>query len=173
MENKLCLWTTGQGKSSFEPRRTGCVARISPASQVWYSRIVSRASPMPFVFTQGYKMLLRFKLQILSYEENVLHCGYTYTSQLKRDRRYVGRSNCHDHRIQIQMFLRKTATGGQLHNQTMKVQSASTLSVCVSRAEKILVRLSLQNANLELLSSWSISFPPQISASGSSSFQLS
>lgn len=67
--------------------------------------------------------------------------------------RYVGRSNCHDHRIQIQMFLRKKATGGELHNQTVRVQSASALSVCVRRAEKTLVRLSLQNADLELLSS--------------------
>lgn len=71
---------------------------------------------MPFVFTQGCKMLLRFKLQILSYEENVLHCGYVYASQLKQDRRYVGRSNRHDHQIQIQMFIRKKTTGGKLHN---------------------------------------------------------
>lgn len=134
---------------SPEPRRTGCAARISPASQVWYSRVWLFLG----LYTQGYKMLLRFKLQILSYEENVLQCGYIYASQLKRDRRYVGRSNCHDHRIQIQMFLRKKATGGELHNQTVRVQSASALSVCVRHAEKTLVRLSLQNADLELLSS--------------------
>lgn len=67
----------------------------------------------------------------------------------------MGRSNYHDHQIQIQMFIRKKTTEGKLHNQTMRVQSASILSVCVRTAEKILVRLKLQNANLELLISQS------------------